>query len=124
MVSLPGPLPGSGQCKPCESPQGTDLGVPHGHHQKLTDAQRVILAAAAEQDFNSLEAQREACESYIKSQAHEGWSLVGEHFDDGGFSGGNMDRPALRRLMDRGRAPRHHHEAQRRDPAESSYGGS
>lgn len=53
-----------------------------------------------EQDFNSLEAQREACENYIKSQAHEGWTLIPDHFDDGGFSGGNMDRPALIRLMD------------------------
>src|SRR5437762_1815841 len=57
-----------------------------------------------EQSFNSLEAQREACESYIKSQAHEGWTLISDHFDDGGFSGGNMDRPALTRLMDLVRA--------------------
>lgn len=57
-----------------------------------------------EQDFNSLEAQREACEAYIKSQAHEGWVLVPDHFDDGGFSGGNMERPGLTRLMDRVRA--------------------
>lgn len=57
-----------------------------------------------EQDFNSLEAQREACEAYIKSQAHEGWSLIPDPFDDGGFSGGNMDRPALTRLMDKVRA--------------------
>jgi len=54
-----------------------------------------------EQDFNSLEAQREACEAYIKSQAHEGWTLVRDHFDDGGFSGGNMERPALKGLMQR-----------------------
>ncbi|MDO8360970.1 MAG: recombinase family protein, partial [Devosia sp.] len=53
-----------------------------------------------DQDFNSLEAQREACESYIKSQAHEGWTLIPDQFDDGGFSGGNMDRPALTWLMD------------------------
>ena len=53
-----------------------------------------------EQDFNSLEAQREACENYVRSQAHEGWTLIPDHFDDGGFSGGNMDRPALTRLMD------------------------
>lgn len=53
-----------------------------------------------EQSFNSLEAQREACENYIKSQAHEGWTLVPDRFDDGGFSGGNMDRPGLRQLMD------------------------
>jgi site-specific DNA recombinase len=57
-----------------------------------------------EQDFNSLEAQREACEAYIKSQAHEGWVLVPDPFDDGGFSGGKMDRPALTRLMDKVRA--------------------
>ncbi len=52
-----------------------------------------------EQDFNSLEAQREACEAYIRSQSHEGWKLIGDRFDDGGFSGGNMERPALRQLM-------------------------
>ncbi|MDB5541069.1 MAG: hypothetical protein JWQ89_2796 [Devosia sp.] len=57
-----------------------------------------------EQDFNSLEAQREACESYVKSHAHEGWGLIEDHFDDGGFSGGNVDRPALKRLMDRVKA--------------------
>ena len=52
-----------------------------------------------EQDFNSLQAQREACEAYIKSQKHEGWQLVKTHYDDGGFSGGNMERPALKQLM-------------------------
>jgi len=52
-----------------------------------------------EQDFNSLEAQREACGAYIKSQSHEGWKLVPAHFDDGGFSGGNMARPGLGQLM-------------------------
>ena len=52
-----------------------------------------------EQEFNSLHAQREACEAYIMSQRHEGWSLVPNSYDDGGFSGGNMDRPGLRALM-------------------------
>ncbi|RYE08243.1 MAG: recombinase family protein [Hyphomicrobiales bacterium] len=52
-----------------------------------------------EQDFNSLEAQREAGEAYIRSQAHEGWKLIPDRFDDGGFSGGNMERPALGKLM-------------------------
>ncbi len=53
-----------------------------------------------EQDFNSLEAQREACEAYVRSQSHEGWKLIPDRFDDGGFSGGNMERPALRQLME------------------------
>ena len=53
-----------------------------------------------EKEFNTLEAQREAGENYIKSQKHQGWVLVEEHYDDGGFSGGNMKRPALQRLLD------------------------
>ena len=52
-----------------------------------------------EQSFNSLDAQREACEAYIKSQAHEGWQLVKRHYDDGGFSGGTMERPGLQTLL-------------------------
>jgi len=52
-----------------------------------------------EQDFNSLHAQREACEAYIKSQKHEGWKGLSAHYDDGGYSGGSMERPALRRLL-------------------------
>lgn len=52
-----------------------------------------------EQEFNSLDAQREACEAYILSQRHEGWTLAPERYDDGGFSGGNMERPGLRALL-------------------------
>ena len=52
-----------------------------------------------EQDFNSLQAQREACEAFIKSQAGEGWRLVKTPYDDGGISGGTMERPALQRLL-------------------------
>jgi DNA invertase Pin-like site-specific DNA recombinase len=52
-----------------------------------------------EQEFNSLDAQREACAAYILSQRHEGWVLVPEQYDDGGFSGGNMDRPGLKQLL-------------------------
>ena len=53
-----------------------------------------------DQAFNSLDAQREACESYISSQRHEGWKLIPVHYDDGGLSGGNLDRPALQRLLE------------------------
>jgi len=52
-----------------------------------------------EQSFNSLQAQREACEAYIASQKHEGWQAISTHYDDGGFSGGSMERPALQRLL-------------------------
>ena len=52
-----------------------------------------------EQEFNSLDAQREACEAYIMSQRHEGWTLVETHYDDGGYSGGSMGRPGLKALL-------------------------
>ena len=50
-------------------------------------------------EFNSLDAQREACEAYIKSQAHEGWRLVPDRYDDGAFSGASLERPALQKLL-------------------------
>jgi site-specific DNA recombinase len=52
-----------------------------------------------EQDFNSLHAQREACEAYVVSQRHEGWKAISSVYDDGGFSGGSMERPGLKRLL-------------------------
>jgi len=53
-----------------------------------------------DQDYNSLDAQRDAAEAYIKSQRHEGWQLVPTHYDDGGFSGGTLERPGLQKLLD------------------------
>lgn len=52
-----------------------------------------------ELEFNSLDAQREACEAYIKSQASQGWKALPQHYDDPAFSGGNLERPALRKLL-------------------------
>jgi site-specific DNA recombinase len=52
-----------------------------------------------EQAFNSLHAQREACEAFVTSQRHEGWLASHKHYDDGGFSGGNLERPALQQLL-------------------------
>ena len=53
-----------------------------------------------DQEFNSLQAQREACEAFIDSQRHEGWVCLRAAYDDGGFSGATMDRPALKQLLE------------------------
>ncbi|MCO5093601.1 recombinase family protein [Bosea sp. (in: a-proteobacteria)] len=60
---------------------------------------RVSTDHGLEQEFNSLDAQREAAEAYVRSQSHEGWRLLPEAYDDGGFSGGTMERPGLQRLL-------------------------
>jgi DNA invertase Pin-like site-specific DNA recombinase len=52
-----------------------------------------------EQTFNTLDAQREACEAYVKSQVGEGWRALPTYYDDGGFSGGTLNRPAMQRLL-------------------------
>ncbi len=59
-----------------------------------------------EQEFNSLHAQREACEAFVGSQRHEGWALLPARYDDGGLSGGTLERPALQRLLADVRADR------------------
>jgi site-specific DNA recombinase len=60
---------------------------------------RVSTDQGLEQGFNSLDAQREASEAYVKSQSHEGWRLIRDHYDDGGYSGASMERPALKTLL-------------------------
>jgi len=60
---------------------------------------RKSTSAGLEQEFNSLDAQREACSSYIQSQAHLGWRLVPEEYSDGGYTGANLERPAFQRLL-------------------------
>ena len=60
---------------------------------------RVSTDAGLEQDFNSLDAQRDASEAYIRSQAHAAWTLIRSQYNDGGYSGGSTDRPALQRLL-------------------------
>jgi DNA invertase Pin-like site-specific DNA recombinase len=67
---------------------------------------RVSTEHGLDQEFNSLDNQREAAEAFIKSQAHEGWRCLRDHYDDGGFSGGSMDRPALQRLLEQVRLRR------------------
>ena len=67
---------------------------------------RVSTEHGIEQEFNSLDNQREASEAYIKSQSHEGWRLIRDRYDDGGYSGASMERPALRILLDDVRAKR------------------
>ena len=74
--------------------------------QRMAIYTRKSSEEGLEQDFNSLHAQRESCEAYISSQKNEGWTLVKTPYDDGGLSGGTMERPALKRLLadiDRGR---------------------
>ena len=60
---------------------------------------RKSVVEGLEQDFNTLDAQREACEAYVTSQKAEGWVCLPDHYDDGGFSGGTLERPALDRLL-------------------------
>ena len=74
----------------------------------VSDAKRIRCAVytrksteeGLQQEFNSLDAQREACIAYVASQKHEGWQLIPDYYDDGGFSGGSMARPALKALLD------------------------
>jgi site-specific DNA recombinase len=75
-----------------------------GQHVRCAIYTRVSTDQGLEQDFNSLDAQYEACQAYIRSQAHAGWTQLRVKYDDGGFSGGNTERPALQRLLEDVRA--------------------
>jgi len=68
-------------------------------HVRCAIYTRVSTDQGLEQDFNSLDAQYDASQAYIRSQAHAGWTLLRSKYDDGGFSGANTDRPALQRLL-------------------------
>src|SRR5216110_1014655 len=68
-------------------------------HKRCAIYTRKSSEEGLEQEFNSLQAQRDACEAYIRSQQHEGWMLARTRYDDGGFFGGNLERPALQRLL-------------------------
>ncbi|MCU0687613.1 MAG: recombinase family protein [Polyangiaceae bacterium] len=70
------------------------------HERRCAVYTRKSTSAGLEQDFNSLDAQREACEAYVRVRSAEGWRLVPERYDDGGFTGANLDRPAFQRLLD------------------------
>ena len=78
----------------------TRAGVPLPEPKRCAIYTRKSTAIGLEQEFNSLDAQREACEKYIEGQGHQGWRIIPEHYDDGGFTGVNLERPAFMRLMD------------------------
>jgi DNA invertase Pin-like site-specific DNA recombinase len=84
---------------PYTTPQPTQAPLDKPRRQRCAIYTRKSSEDGLEQEFNSLHAQREACEAYIASQRSEGWALVREHYDDGGISGGTLERPALQQLL-------------------------
>src|SRR5215470_6158244 len=102
------PLPARSHRRPLRSTSRWNAAVPGANpaHKRCAIYTRKSSEEGLEQEFNSLAAQREACEAYIRSQQHEGWVLAKTHYDDGGFSGGNLERPALQHLLTDVRAGR------------------
>lgn len=79
----------------------TGNGLANGHSMvRCAIYTRKSTEEGLEQSFNTLDAQREAGEAFINSQRHEGWIVLPDKYDDGGYTGANMDRPALKRLLD------------------------
>ena len=79
-----------------------DIEVPTGLRRRTLRCAiytRKSTEEGLEQVFNTLDAQRDAAEAFIRSQRQEGWVVVPDKYDDGGFTGANMDRPALQRLL-------------------------
>src|SRR5579871_1086800 len=103
----PRPSPANTAAATFSSNSGRSHEMPPKNNQAPTSP-RVVRCACytrksteegLEQEFNSLDAQRESAEAYIKSQLHEGWQCLPDRYDDGGFTGANMERPALKRLL-------------------------
>src|SRR5215217_7308244 len=84
---------------PREPNMAKPTAVHGGHRRRCAIYTRKSSEEGLEQEFNSLHAQREACEAYITSQRHEGWTCLPQAYDDGGLSGATMDRPALQQLL-------------------------
>src|SRR5947207_6395138 len=82
-----------------KEPRGATMKKPIVRKLRCAVYTRKSTEEGLDMEFNSLDAQREACEAYVASQKPEGWLLLGDHYDDGGFSGGTLERPALRRLL-------------------------
>jgi DNA invertase Pin-like site-specific DNA recombinase len=83
-----------------QEPPGADMTKPVVRKLRCAVYTRKSSEEGLEQEFNSLHAQREACEAYIASQRSEGWVLVRDQYDDGGISGGTLERPGLKRLLE------------------------
>src|SRR6056297_1731143 len=83
-----------------EEPKGADMTKPIVRKLRCAIYTRKSSEEGLEQEFNSLHAQREACEAFIASQRSEGWVLVRDQYDDGGISGGTLERPGLQRLLE------------------------
>src|SRR4051812_21250039 len=82
-----------------QEPEGRSMKKPVVRKLRCAVYTRKSSEEGLEMEFNSLDAQREACEAYIISQRAEGWLLVPDRYDDGGVSGGTLERPALKRLL-------------------------